>query len=105
MTRTPSVIFPAYEAIGKDIQLGHARWRLYMYLVHGNEQTAPILNHVRPVEVKATGLSQALHMSPRKVLDGLDWLTARGYIVECGRGDRRVRSLVLAWELEPEKTA
>jgi hypothetical protein len=87
--------FPAYEAIGKDIGLGFARWRVYMHLVH-----APILNHRRPVEVKVSFLATALKMSPRKVIDALEWLTAEGYLIEeAHRGERRVRALTLAWEI------
>lgn len=92
--------FPAYECFGKDIQLGFARWKVYMHLVHG-----PVLNFVTPVEVKVAALEASLRMSPRKVIDALDWLADRGYIVEHGRHERRVRSLTLAWTLNPEKAA
>lgn len=95
-----TVSFPAYEVFGKDIQLGFARWRVYMHLVHG-----PVLNFVTPTEVKVAGLAVTLKMSPRKVIDALDWLAQRGYIVEQGRHERRVRSLTLAWTLNPEQAA
>ncbi len=47
--------FPAYESFGKDIQLGFARWRVYMHLVHG-----PVLNFVTPTDVKVAGLEARL---------------------------------------------
>lgn len=97
--------FPAYQHLGKHIGRGFARWRVYMHLVHGSDTEPPVLNFVRPVEVKVTALADCLHMSPRKAQDALDWLAERGYIVEHGRGDRRVRSLTLAWELQPKKAA
>ncbi len=86
--------FPAYEAIGKDIGLGFARWRVYMHLVH-----APILNHRKPTDVKVSYLSTALRMSPRKVIDALEWLVQSGYVIEDARGEHKVRSLTLAWEV------
>lgn len=100
--------FPAYQAFhgeinsqtGKDIRRGFVRWRVYMHLVH-----CPVLNFVTPVEVKVTGLSSTLKMGPRKVIDALDWLASTGYLVEHGRHERRVRSLTLAWELQPRNAA
>lgn len=85
--------FPAYRDITKDIELGFARWRVYMHLVH-----EPVLYHTHPVEVKVIGISHALHMSNRKVIDALDWLVRRGYIIQHARDGRRTRSLSIAWE-------
>lgn len=86
--------FPAYEAIGKDIGLGFARWRVYMHMVH-----EPVLNHRRPTDVKVSYLATALKMSPRKVIDALEWLVASGYVIEESRGEHKVRALTLAWEV------
>lgn len=92
--------FPAYEAFGRDIGIGFARWRVYMHLVNGG-----IVNHVRPVEVKVSGLSSTLKMSRRKVTEALDWLIWRGYVIEHGRHERRVRVITLAWALAPDQAA
>jgi hypothetical protein len=86
--------FPAYASIGRDVQLGYARWRVYMHLVH-----APVLNHVCPVDVKVDGVAHSLTMSRRKVRDSLNWLVARGYLTQHARDAHGVRSLTLTWEM------
>lgn len=96
--------FPAYETLSRDIDLGFARWKVYMRLVHGG-----VLNHATPAEVKAESLAEGIvwrnrrgrsvRLSPRKVRDALDWLVDRGYLVEHGRDPRGVRLLTLCWAM------
>lgn len=98
--------FPAYKQLddsinattGKNIRRGFARWRVYRYLVK-------VLNFKRPVEVKAHAVASYLHMSPRNVIEALDWLAENRYLEEHGRGERRVRSLTLEYDINPEKAA
>lgn len=91
--------FPAYRDITKDIELGYARWRVYMFLVH-----EPILNHTQAIEVKVIAVAHALHMSNRKAIDALDWLVKRGYLIQHARDGRRTRSLSIAWERRASPT-
>ncbi len=86
--------FPAYQAIGRDIGLGYASWRVYMHLVNDG-----VLNHTTPVTVKLSGLAIAIPMSRRKVREAVDWLTERGYVIEHSRDEHGMRSLSLAWAL------
>lgn len=92
--------FPAYQAIGKDIGLGFASWKVYMHFVNDG-----VLNHTRPVDVKLTALASTIPLSRRKVREAVDWLTERGYVVEHGRDAHGVRSLSLAWALETRHAA
>lgn len=92
--------FPAYEQIGRDVQLGYARWRVYMHLVNDG-----VLSLHRPTEVKVSGVCASLKMSRRKVTDALDWLTERGYLMEHTRQSRRVRVLTLEWAVAPKRAA
>lgn len=93
--------FPAYRALGRDIQLGFSHWRVYMHLVH-----APILNHVTPVWVKSSALEipgrGERPLTRGVVAKSLDWLVRRGYVVQYARDAHGVRSLALAFEVAPE---
>lgn len=60
----------------------------------------PTLHFTEPREKKIWTLAAELHMSPRKVRDALDWLTARGFLVEHGRDSRGVRRLSIAYAVE-----
>lgn len=99
--------FPAMEQLedaissetGKHIRRGFTRWRVYRFL------KPPRLSFVESREEKVATIQHALRMSPNAVVDALDWLTERGYLIEQGRSERGVRRLVLAYELEPRKTA
>lgn len=86
--------YPAYDAIGHEIGLGYARWRVYMAL------QPPTLDFVTPKDVKIAWLCAELRMSPRKAIDAVNWLTERGYLVAHGRGARGVRSLRLAYSVD-----
>ena len=85
--------YPAYDAIGHEIGLGYARWRVYMAL------QPPTLDFVTPKDVKIAWLCAELRMSPRKAIDAVNWLTERGYLVERSRSAHGVRALTLAYAL------
>jgi hypothetical protein len=97
MTDHPTLIdWPAYEAMGHDIRVGHACWRVWMHLIH----TVCLSMH-KPTEVKVWYLCQTLKMSPRSVINALDCLTQYGYLIDHGRKERRVRSLTFAYSVKP----
>lgn len=89
------ILYPAYHEIANDVELKFARWKVFMHLVH-----APVLNHVKPVRVKAWVLAKAIPMHRDKVNDALDWLVRRGYLLQHERDRRGVRTLTLAWTTE-----
>lgn len=88
-----AVSYPALEDFGRDIRVGFARWKVYMNL------QPPTLNHRTPIEVKVWALAERLHMGKRHVISALNWLVAEGYLIECERGDRHVRRLMLEYEM------
>jgi hypothetical protein len=92
--------FPAFEDLAADIELGFASWRLYMWLQRN------WLNHLTPKDTKIAALCQTLAMGQHSVVDGLDWLVARGYLTEHEPGYRGVRRFTLAWSrVPPDKPA
>ena len=84
---------------GKQIRRGYARWRVYMFL------KPPRLSFAEAREEKVETIRFALRMSPNAVVDALDWLTEKGYLVEHGRTGRGIRRLSLAWDIQPRMTA
>lgn len=98
--------FPAYQDLdrqvrqaGENIRRGFRRWLVYRYLA----DDLP-LDFVDPVDVKATALATTLRMSPRNVIEALDWLVENGYLCQT-RKARRVRSLRLFRNRKPRQAA
>ena len=84
-------MYPAYSAFAKDVDIGFARWRVYMAL------QPPVLDFMRPVDIKIGALARSIPLHRDKVRDALNWLTKAGYIVEHGRNSRGVRQLTIAY--------
>jgi hypothetical protein len=83
---------PAYEDLAADIELGFVAWKVYMWLQR------KWLNHTTPKETKIIVVQEALHLRPASVITALNWLVARGYVVEHERSkEGGTRRFTLAW--------
>lgn len=92
--------YPAYDQLALEIGRGFATWRVYMHL------RPPRLDFSDAREVKVWAIAAELQMSQRKVRAALDWLVDRGYLIAHSRGDRRVRSVRLAYAVQrPDRPA
>lgn len=87
-------MYPAYAAIGRDIGLGFARWKVYMAL------QPPALDFATPRPVKLEWVMAEARVGRKQAVDALKWLTASGYVIEHSRDERGTRSLLLAYTLD-----
>lgn len=85
--------FPALDCLAQDRSIRHAAWKVYMHLQRD------VLSLKDPREVKVAALAETLHISRPSVIDALNQLVDRGYLVEHSRVSRGVRVLTLAWSL------
>jgi DNA-binding MarR family transcriptional regulator len=90
--------FPALDAFENDpISESPPTWRVYMHLQRS------LLNHTKPLPVKVRGLTQTLKLGPASVITALNQLVERGYLIEHSHDARGIRSLTLAWSVDPNR--
>lgn len=82
-------MYPAYEAFGKDIRVGFARWKVYMAI------QPPVLSFGKPREIKVEVVRRMARTSTRATIAALNWLEQAGYI-EVHR--RRPRLVTLSYD-------
>jgi hypothetical protein len=83
--------YPAYDAFGKDIRVGFARWRVYMAL------QPPFLAHDIPTDIKVEVVRHAARTGTRATVAALAWLEEAGYIKVHSRDARGTRRVTLAY--------
>jgi hypothetical protein len=86
---------PAFAAFDHDPAVGRLAHRLYRHL------QSELLDFREPRPVKVRGLAGTLHAGTSGVMRSLNWLVARGYLVEHDRGSRGIRSFTMAWIAKP----
>lgn len=95
-----SVAFPApawFELMDDDVIFEHrTAVRLYRDLMR-----TP-LAYVSPQDVKITQKAYSLAVHPDSVRTALALLIDRGYLHDCGKGFRGIRSVILLIERSPE---
>lgn len=87
-----TVSYPAFDELSADIELGFVSWKVYMWLQR------KWLNHTTARETKILVVQEALHLRPASVITALNWLVAKGYLVEHERSkEGGTRRFTLAW--------
>lgn len=85
------ISYPAYDAFGKDIRVGFARWCVYMRLRPGLR-----LSMYKPV--RFTALGEMAQLRPAQAFRAMQWLVTNGYVLYNGAGYK------IAWAT-PEQIA
>ncbi len=86
--------FPALDAFAADRAVRRLTFRVYMHLQR------QVLDLTKPRAVKVAELAHTLRMRPASVIESLNWLVCRGYLIEHERKERRVRTFTLALRRE-----
>jgi DNA-binding MarR family transcriptional regulator len=83
--------WPAFVEMLEDEELTLGAWRVYMRLVRTN----PTIFH-EPRSIKMWRIAHDLKVEKRTVIEAVNLLLRRGYLIDCGRGVANIRRVQVA---------